>query len=72
MSGPGTDGGYGAAFAAGWPDDGWQSTWYAYWTGQSRGDDEGHDSAWVVYLDYGSEYWNIAVELAYPLAVCLP
>lgn len=57
--------GYGAAFAAGWPNSSYG--WYTYWTGQAYGDGR----AGVVYLYNGGEDWDY-VGLDYYLAVCLP
>ena len=57
--------GYGAAFAAGWPNNSYGS--YTYWTGRARG----YDRAGMVYLDNGNVNWDY-VEYDNPLAVCLP
>ena len=57
--------GYGAAFAAGWPDDSYG--WFRYWTGQAYGT----GNARIVYLNDGFESWDSA-EHDYPFAVCLP
>jgi hypothetical protein len=58
----------GAAFAAGWPDDGYDSGWYVYWSGEVFFNDVGYFGAWFVYLDGGTVGWD-DVAYGYPVAV---
>lgn len=60
-------GGKGAAFAAGWVDDGAGSRWYGYWTGEANGS----GMAWEVNMGFGNGSWANAASNARVVAVCL-
>ncbi|WP_297261781.1 inverse autotransporter beta domain-containing protein [uncultured Desulfovibrio sp.] len=64
VSGPGY-GGYGAAFAAKWPDDRASDGWFRYWTGELRGS----VSAGVVFLRDGL-FDTPFQDVVEPVAVC--
>lgn len=64
VSGPG-NGGYGAAFAAKWPDDRNGDGWFDYWTGEL----DGSVSALFVALYYGGVFGRYQ-DNDVPVAVC--
>jgi hypothetical protein len=67
VAGSGKGGQYGAAHAAGWPDDGTNDVWFCYWTGEA----DGGNDARVVCLDYGLAFAVYDVTSDIPVTVCL-
>ena len=66
VAGEVSGGQYGAALAAGWPDDDNADLWYTYWTGEA----DGEDNAWTVTLSEGAED-VLHIDEPYAVAVCV-